>query len=63
MTFDKHMFISMTWQRHDFQTATTHTMSSEGTGTILIHILTGQEVKISGVSYIPDCISNLLLLS
>ena len=63
MTFDKHMFISMTWQRHKFQTATTHTMSLEGTGTIFIHMSTGQEVEISGVSYIPDCTSNLLLLS
>ena len=63
MTFDKHMFISMTWQRHKFQTATTHTMSLEGTGTIFIHMSTGQEVEISGVSYIPDCTSNLLSLS
>ena len=63
MTFDKHMFISMTQQRHEFQTATTHTMSSEKTGTILIHMSTGQEVEISGVSYISDSTSNLLSLS
>lgn len=63
MTFDKHMFISMTQLRHELQTATSHTMSSEGTGTILIHMSTGQEVEISGVSYIPDCTSNLLSLS
>ncbi len=63
MPFDKHMFIFMTQQRHEFQTATSHTMSSEGTGTIFIHMSTGQKVEISGVSYIPDCTSNLLSLS
>lgn len=63
MTFEKGMFISMTAQRHEFQTATSHTISSEGTGTIRIHMSTGQEFEISGVSYIPDCTSNLLSLS
>lgn len=38
-------------------------MSSEGTGTIFIPMSTGQEVEISGITYIPDCTSNLLSLS
>lgn len=37
-------------------------MSSERIGTIFIYMLTGQKVEIFGVSYISDCISNLLLL-
>lgn len=63
MTFEKGLFISMSQQRHEFQTATSHTMSSEGTGTIRVSLSTNQEVEISGVSYIPNCSSNLLSLS
>lgn len=37
-------------------------MSSEETSTIFIHMSIGQEVEISGLSYILDCILNQLLL-
>lgn len=38
-------------------------MFSKKTSTILIYISIGQKVEIFEVSYIPDCTSNLLLLS
>lgn len=53
----------MTQQQYKFQTTTSYTISSEGIGIILFHISISQEVVISGVFYISDYISNLLLLS
>lgn len=63
MTFDKHIFISITQQCQKFKTTTIYTISLKRTNTILIHMFTGQKVEISRVSYIPHCTSNLLSLS
>lgn len=63
MTFQRNLFTSMASVRHDFQTAASHTMASEGTGSIRIKMQGGKEINLDGVSYIPTCASNLLSLS